>query len=233
MTGAAGGIGRATAARFAAEGAGVVLADLDAVLLSQQATSLDGHSLPLDVTDAAQVRQAIESALGWRGRLDALVNVAGVLDRTSVAELSPERWDYVQHINLRGTFLCAQAAIAAMRVAGRGAIVNVASQAGERGGLVASAAYAASKGGVIALTKSLARFAAPFGIRVNVVNPGLIATRMTDEYPAEALQAMVATTPLGRLGRPEDVANAIAFLASDDASFITWAQLSVSGGSSM
>src|SRR5919199_1645278 len=87
VTGAARGIGRATAARFAAEGAGVVLADLDAVLLSQQATSLDGHSLPLDVTDAAQVRQAIESALGWRGRLDALVNVAGVLDRTSVAEL--------------------------------------------------------------------------------------------------------------------------------------------------
>jgi 3-oxoacyl-[acyl-carrier protein] reductase len=134
-------------------------------------------------------------------------------------------------INLRGTLVCSQAALAAMIADGRGgAIVNLASLAGQVGGVVAGADYAASKAGVVALTKSLAKAAARYGVRVNAVNPGVIDTAMPAQFPPAARARMIEDTPLKRMGRPDEVASAIAFLASDDASFITGTTLDINGG---
>jgi 3-oxoacyl-[acyl-carrier protein] reductase len=189
------------------------------------------HVLEADVRSYEAVEKLIREAFAAAGRLDILVNNAGVFAQTPIAELEPERWDALMAVNLRGVLVCSQAALRAMAAGGRGgAIVNLGSMAGQVGGVVAGADYAASKAGVIALTKSLAKQAAGLGVRANVVNPGVIDTAMPAQFPAAARERMVADTPLKRLGRAEEVAAAIAFLASDDASFITGAGLDVNGG---
>jgi 3-oxoacyl-[acyl-carrier protein] reductase len=232
VTGAAGGIGLACARGLTAEGARVFLADLDAAGVEAAAAKVGGEAAwgGCDVTVPEDCRRLVGEATSSGHGLDVLVACAGVFHATPFDRISPEEWDRIQATNLRGTFLTCQAALEAMVPRRSGRIVTVASLAGQVGGLAAGAAYAASKAGVAALTKSIARFAGPFGITANCVNPGIIDTPMIADWPAEPRERTVAATPLGRLGTPEEVAGIVVVLASDVASFVHGAHVDVNGG---
>ncbi len=231
VTGAAGGIGRATATALAAAGARVAVADV---------TAPEGGDLALavDVTKRDQVQAMVARTVEALGRLDILVNVAGVVSTGAAATLAEEEWDRVLGINLKGSFLCCQAVIPAMRAKGYGRIVNIGSIIGKNGGnarpwidraeqdRAGNVAYGVSKAGVHAMTFFLARELAADGITVNAVAPGPIASAMTTNFPAQ-LQALI---PVGRMGRAEEVAAAICFLAGPDAGFITGEVLDINGG---
>ncbi len=226
VTGAAGGIGRCCARALAAEGANVICSDVDARGAEQTADEVGGRAVPGDITSPAEARRIVEEP----EELDVVVSSHGVFHATPVAEITPDEWDRVQAVNLRGTFLLCQSALERMMGRGRGSIVMIASLAGQVGGLQAGAGYAASKAGVAALTKSMARYAGPYGVRVNCVNPGLIDTQMSSDWPAEARAGVIDRTPLGRMGTPEEVAAAVVWLASDAASFVHGAHVDVNGG---
>ena len=236
VTGAAGGIGQAICTRLASEGAAIAATDVDAGLVAPlvqhlQAQGTRAVGLSLDVRSPQSAADTIEQIIRDLGRLDVLVNNAGVFSKTPLLELEPDGWDRVLQINLRGVLICSQAALRAMARTGTpGAIVNLASLAGQVGGVVAGADYAASKAGVVALTKTFAKVGAAHGIRCNAVNPGVIDTAMPAQFPPEARERMIQDTPLKRMGRPDEVASAVAFLASDDASFITGTSLDINGG---
>ena len=230
VTGAAGGIGRACCTALAAEGAQVACADLDGQSAAMAALMLGGHPVAGDVTNAEDAERMIDETLNLTGSLDVLVTSHGAFHSTAVMEIAPDEWDHIQSVNLRGTFLVCRAALKVMAERQSGVIVTVASLAGQVGGLQAGASYAASKAGVIALTKSLARWAGPLGIRVNCVNPGFIDTPMTETWPGDVRKDLVARTPLGRIGTPEEVAAAVVWLASDQASFVHGSHLDVNGG---
>jgi len=230
VTGAASGIGLACSRALAAEGAGVVLADFDEERVAEAAAAVGGEPVVADVTRPEDARRVVEETVRLAGALDVLVTSAGAFHATPFDRITPEEWDRIQAVNLRGVFLVAQAALAVMIPRRRGRIVTIGSLAGQAGGLVAGASYAASKGGVIALTKSIARFAGPHGITANCVNPGIIDTPLTAAWPAEALERTIAATSLGRIGRPEEVAAVVVMLASDAASFVHGAHVDVNGG---
>lgn len=232
VTGATGGIGLACCRALVSEGASVVVADLDGTVAKARADDLGSTCIGVgaDVTSAGDAERLVEAAVSTFGRLDVLVTCAGVFHATPLDEITADEWDGVQAVNLKGTFLVAQAALEVMIPRGSGRIVTVASLAGQTGGIGAGASYAASKAGVVALTKSIARFAGPHGINANSVNPGLIETPMLDGWPQEALERTVAATPLGRMGTPEEVADTVVWLASDRASFIHGAHVDVNGG---
>jgi 3-oxoacyl-[acyl-carrier protein] reductase len=232
VTGAAGGIGLACCRALVGEGAKVVIADLDGAVAKARASELGSSCLGfgVDVANSRDVERLVEVAVSTFGRLDVLVTCAGVFHATPIDGISPAEWDSVQAVNLKGTFLIAQAALKVMIPQGSGRIVTVASLAGQTGGIGAGASYAASKAGVVALTKSIARFAGPHGINANCVNPGLIETPMLDGWPQEALERTVTATPLGRMGTPEEVADTVVWLASDRASFVHGAHVDVNGG---
>lgn len=226
VTGGASGIGAAVAARLAAGGAEVVIGDLDLEAGQQHAKAIGGRAVELDVTDPASARAAIEGA----GTLDMLVNNAGVHDPgVWFTDVTPERWRRILAVNLEGVFACTQAALPTMQRAGYGRIVNIASEAG-RFGAKTNAVYAATKGGVIAFTQSIARENARHGITANAIAPGPIDTPMLREMDPRAIEILTAGTQLRRLGTPEEVAAAVAFLASPEASYITGETLGVSGG---
>ena len=233
VTGAAGGIGRAAAAALAEAGAALALADV------MEPTAPDGAlAMAVDVTRRDDVVEMVARTVERFGRLDILVNVAGVVSTGSAVTLAEAEWDRVLDINLKGTFLCCQAAIPAMRANRHGRIINIGSIVGKNGGnarawldkaeldRAGNVAYGVSKAGVHALTYFLAREVASDGITVNAVAPGPIASDMTTNFPA-ALQALI---PVGRMGRAEEVAAAIAFLAGPSAGFITGEVLDVNGG---
>lgn len=232
VTGAAGGIGLACCRALVGEGASVVVADLDGTAAAARAHELGTTcvGIGVDVASADDAQRLVEAAVSTFGRLDVLVTCAGVFHATPFDEIKADEWDRVQAVNLRGTFLVAQAALRIMIPQRSGRIVTVASLAGQTGGIGAGASYAASKAGVVALTKSIARFAGPHGINANCVNPGLIETAMLDGWPQETLERTVATTPLGRMGTPEEVADTVVWLASDRASFVQGAHVDVNGG---
>jgi 3-oxoacyl-[acyl-carrier protein] reductase len=230
VTGAASGIGRACCEALAAEGAQVVCSDLDTSGAESVAGLVGGHALAADVTRPDDVHRLVSKAVELGGSLDVLVASHGIFHSTPVPSITFHEWDQLQAVNLRGTFLLCQAALEEMAQRPGGSIVTIASLAGQVGGLQAGAGYAASKAGVAALTKSLARYAGPLGVRVNCVNPGFIDTPMTRGWPAEAREAVIARTPLGRVGRAEEVAEAVAWLASDRAAFVHGAHLDVNGG---
>jgi len=225
VTGAGRGIGAAIAARLAADGADVVLADVDGQAVERQAHALGQNSLALDVTDVEAVAREVPPL----GPLAILVNNAGVDDFGYFTELTPARWRRVLAVNLEGVFACTHAALPAMQTAGYGRIVNVASEAG-RIGAKGNAAYAAAKGGVIAFTKSIARENARFGITANALAPGPIDTELLRHMEPRAIDVITRQTQLGRLGTPEEVAAAVSFLVSADAGYITGETLGVSGG---
>jgi 2-hydroxycyclohexanecarboxyl-CoA dehydrogenase len=241
VTGAASGIGAATARRLAAEGAHVAIGDIDEEGARAVASELDGFACKLDVVDAGSVRTAVAAAVEALGEIDVLVNNAGT-DRFSFFVNSDESlWDFVLGVNLRGVLAVTHAVLPSMqeRRLSDCSIVNVASEAG-RVGSQGSAVYSAAKAGVIGFTKAIARESARYRVRCNAVAPGPIETPLLNAAPAllgeigERLkQGMVNATVMGRAGEPEEVAAAIAFLASEDASYVTGQTLNVSGGLSM
>jgi 2-hydroxycyclohexanecarboxyl-CoA dehydrogenase len=237
VTGGASGIGAATARRLAAEGATVVVGDLDEVGAKTVAAEVGGYPVALDVGDVASVGAAVRAGEGAVGPIDILVNNAGGDRFAFFVDTDEDTWDQVLRVNLRGAVACTHQVLPGMQARGRGAIVNVASEAG-RMGAVAGATYSAAKAGVIGFTKAIAREAAPFGVRCNAVAPGpietpLLADAASSRLGARLKQAMIDGTALRRAGEPAEVAAAIAFLASGDSSFVTGETLAVNGGLAM
>jgi 3-oxoacyl-[acyl-carrier protein] reductase len=238
VTGAARGLGKATAEVLASRGAHVIVTDRDLAPATQVAEGINAHGgkaapMELDVASVEQVKDGLNSLIHQFGQIDILVNNAGIGDFISFPEITPEKWDRMLNIHLKGTFNCCQAVLPSMKKQKYGKIVNVSSVAGKRGDFSGNAHYTAAKAGIIGLTKSLAGYAAPFGINVNAVAPGLVATNLTDEMSSEWKATTIARIPAGRLGLPEEIGRAIAFLVSDDASYIFGETLSVNGGSYM
>lgn len=231
VTGTGRGIGCVIARRLAEEGARVLVADIDSESAARAAAELPGAApVAVDVTDPASVARMIQAALDAFGRLDVLVNNAGVGLNRPFLETTPEEWERTIRVNLTGTFYCSQAAARAMAERGGGRIVNIASISGERGAQNRSA-YGASKAGVIQLTKVMALELAGKGIRVNAVAPGPVVTDMTNvTHTAEIRATYNARIPMKRYAQPEEVAAAVVFLASGEASFITGETLNVDGG---
>jgi NAD(P)-dependent dehydrogenase (short-subunit alcohol dehydrogenase family) len=232
VTGAGSGIGLGAARRIAAEGGTVVRMDRDAASLAASADGGDQHDVVVDVADAASVDRARDEVLAAHGGVDAVVTSAGVLVWGGTADTTEADWDHVLRVNLTGTWLVCRAFAGAMAERGRGAIVTVASNMGLRG-VANQVAYSASKGGVIALTRSMAVDLGPSGVRVNCICPGHIVTPMSDTATQRlglTEDGIRAKYPLARVGQPEEVATAIAYLASDEASFLTGAIVPVDGG---
>lgn len=239
ITGAGSGIGRVAAELFAAEGAAVAVADVvgDAARATTEAITSGGGSalaVTVDVADETQVAAMVDVVVGRFGALHVLFNNAGIFpdDDGGVLDTPPSTWDRVMHVNLKGVWLGCRAAVPAMIEAGGGSIVNVASFVALMGAATAQVAYTASKGGVLAFTRELAVEYARSGIRANALCPGPIDTPLLAELmsdPARKQRRMVHI-PMGRLGRPEEIARAALFLASDEASFVTGSALVVDGG---
>lgn len=234
VTGGASGIGRAVVTAFAREGARVAVCDLNAEGAGQVAAELPGAiAVPMDVTDVTSVRAGVDQVVERLGAPGILVNAAGWDRIMRFVESDEELWDRVIGINFRGVLAVTHAVLPHMIERGSGAVVNIASEAG-RAGSSGEAVYSGAKAGVIAFSKAVAREVARFGIRVNVVAPGLTDTpflqRNVDEGHGKLMDAMVAATPLRRVSRPEEIAEAVLFLASDRSSFTTGETLSVSGG---
>jgi 2-hydroxycyclohexanecarboxyl-CoA dehydrogenase len=237
VTGGASGIGAATARRLAAEGAHVVVADRDAEGAQKLAADIGGDAVVVDVADVAAVRAAVADVGEAVGPVDVLVNNAGGDRAALFLDTDEAAWDAALALNLTSVIACTHAVLGSMVSRGGGAIVNVASEAG-RVGMVGGAIYAAAKAGVIGLTKAVAREGARHGVRCNAVAPGPVDTPLLeglrgDPLGARIRQGMIEATVVGRCGRPEEIAAAIAFLASDDASYVTGHTLAVSGGLSM
>ena len=239
VTGGASGIGAATVRRLAAEGARVAVADINDEGAREVAGELDGFACHLDVTDTESIQEAVGAVRAELGEIDVLVNNAGTDLFSFFVKTDPGLWDFVLGVNLRGVLAVTHAILPGMQERKQGSIVNVASEAG-RVGSQGSAVYSAAKAGVIGFTKAIAREAARYRVRVNAVAPGPIETPLLNAAPkvygeiGERLkQGMVDATLLGRSGEAEEVAAAIAFLASEDASYVTGQTLGVSGGLSM
>lgn len=243
VTGAAAGIGRATVRGFAREGAKVAAWDVvdtqtEALLQEVEAAGGEGRFRRVDVTRSDEVTLAVEETVAAWGRVDILVNNAGVLrdgllvkvkDGAVVGQMSDEQFDAVVDVNLKGPFLCTRAVVPHMVRGGGGVILNASSVVGLYGNF-GQTNYVATKAGVLGLTRVWARELGRHGIRVNAVAPGFVATEMVKQMPQKILDSMVARTPLGRMGQPEDIANTYLWLASDAATFISGAVVSVDGG---
>ena len=234
VTGAARGIGRTIAEKLAREGADVAICDLQVEWLAETAAAVQALGrkvLPVavDVGDGEAVNACIAEVVKVFGKVDIMVNNAGITKDTLLVRMSEDDWDAVLRVNLKGTFLFSRAVSKLMMKQRSGAIVNIASVIGLIGN-AGQCNYAASKAGVIALTKSTAKELASRGVRVNAVAPGFISSKMTDALSQEVRDQMMANIPQGRFGQPEDIAQAVAFLASDEASYVTGQVLSVNGG---
>jgi NAD(P)-dependent dehydrogenase (short-subunit alcohol dehydrogenase family) len=236
VTGAAQGMGFATAARLLREGARVVLADINADELARALDSLAewrdaAYSEQVDVTSGSGVKRLVDNATARFGTVDILVNNAGVLRSTAVERISDAEWDLVVDTNLKGSFLCAQAVIETMKARRYGKIVNMASMAGRATSTLGGAHYTAAKAGVLGLTRHLARELAPHRINVNAVSPGIVDTPMVAAAVSpEQRQQLAASIPFERLATPDEVAGLVAFLASDEAAYITGASVDIHGG---
>ncbi|NDJ34149.1 MAG: beta-ketoacyl-ACP reductase [Chloroflexi bacterium] len=238
VTGGAAGIGQATAQRFAEEGAKVVICDLNEEAGKKTAEDIGGHFHQVNVADRDAVRAWIDDVVEKHERIDVLVNNAGIVrDRQLVkykngevvSQMAEEDWDSVIAVNLKGVFNCTQAVVPTMIRQNSGVILNASSVVGLDGNF-GQTNYVATKAGVVGMTKVWARELGRYGIRVNAVAPGFIATEILRDMPEKVLEGMVNRTPLKRMGEPVDIANAYVFLASDEASYISGTVLRVDGG---
>lgn len=235
IVGAGSGIGAATAERLAREGARVWIADRDFLAATRVAARMGGRAVGTDVTDPASVETMVESVLEDSQRLDVVVNSAGITGQGSAWDTARACWDEVLAVNLTGTFNVARSVLAVMTRLRSGSLVNIASDAGLVG-MTGQAAYCAAKGGVVQFTRAAALDAAPFGVRVNAVCPCFVDTPLVQAWVASAHDQEQArkdvdqAQPIGRVGKPQEIAAAIAFLASDEAAFITGVALPVDGG---
>lgn len=243
VTGGAGGIGETAARAIAQRGARVAVADLRPAAAEETATRLQAEGftaepVAVDIGNQPSVDAMVERVLARWGRIDILVNNAGIESSRPFLEIGLEEYERVMRVNVTGAWLCCQAVIPLMLRQQGGCIVNVSSVAGQRGGgLLGTAAYATSKGAVIALTKALAREFAKFGIRVNAVVPSLtmtdLARRQLEKLDPTTLDRVIAMTPLGRVAQPNEIGSVIAFLTSDEASFVVGHVCNVDGGTAM
>ncbi|HHU89906.1 MAG TPA: SDR family oxidoreductase [Clostridiaceae bacterium] len=235
VTGAAQGIGLAVAQTLAKAGARIALADRQLEKVEEEALRLrqqgiKAEAFAVDVADIVSIEEMMKNVSARLGSLDILVNNAGVLSSTAVEDLSEQEWDRVFAINLRGVFFVVQKALPYLKQSSTARIINMSSLAGRMGGYETGMAYTASKGGVISLTYGLARQLAPYGITVNCVCPGTTQTDILKDWSESQIASLQATIPLGRLGQPQDVASAVRYLASEEASFVTGLLLDVNGG---
>ncbi len=236
VTGAGQGMGKAIALALSACGANVVVADVNYQAAADVVGELTAQNKPalavgVDVTSKSQVQEMVAKAVKEFGSLHILVNNAGVLRPSRVSDIEEQEWDFVVGINLKGTFLCSQAALPYMQQAQWGRIVNLSSTAGKSVSTIGGAHYTAAKAGVLGFTRHLSREVAAEGITVNAVCPGLIDTEMVRAtIPAEKIQAYEQTFPISRLGKCEEVANLVTFLCSNAAAYITGASLDINGG---
>lgn len=234
ITGSAQGIGLATALRFAAEEARVVVSDIGQQRVDQAVAAIvaqGGQAVGavVDVTDRLAIDAMVAKVKATWGRIDVLINNAGITKDARLAKMSSAQFDAVIAVNLKGVFECTQAVAETMTAQGSGSIVNASSVVGLYGNF-GQTNYAATKAGVIGFTKTWARELGPKGVRVNAVCPGFVLTPILDTVPDAVKQKMIEKVPLGRLGRPEEIAAVYAFLASDDSSYMNGAVLEVSGG---
>jgi 3-oxoacyl-[acyl-carrier protein] reductase len=234
ITGSARGIGYATALKFAREGASVVVCDLDrngvdAVVDEIAGAGGEAVGFVVNVVDKASIATMVKGVMARYGRIDTLVNNAGIVDDSQFRKMSDEQFDRVIDVNLKGTYNCTRAVVDVMLAQNSGVILNASSVVGLYGNF-GQTNYAASKFGVIGFVKTWSRELGPKGIRCNAVAPGFIETPILQTIPDKVLQQMKERVPLRRLGTPEDVANVYAFLASDDASYINGAVIEVAGG---
>ncbi len=241
ITGAGSGIGRETAIIFAKEGAKVVVTDIDTnagngtveeiikVLEQDPDCSGDAFFIKLDVSNREQTKQVAQEAINKYGKIDILINNAGIIKDDLITKMTEEEWDNVVDVDLKGPFHMIQSIVGTMAERGSGAIINVSSIVGVYGN-IGQTNYSAAKAGLIGMTKTLAKELGRNGIRVNAVAPGFIYTPMTAKVPEKILDAMKQKTPLKRLGKPSDVARALLYLASDDAEFVNGIVLPIDGG---
>jgi 3-oxoacyl-[acyl-carrier protein] reductase len=234
VTGAGQGIGRSIAVKFALEGAAVAIVEMNPATgmeTQREVEKLGGTALSVavDVADTNQVHEMVKQVLGVWGKIDILVNNAGFDRAATLLKVKEEDWDAVLGVHLKGTFNCIQAVAQHMMENRYGKIVNLSSVYG-KSGAIAEISYSSAKAGLIGLTKSVARELAKYQINVNVVLPGLTLTPTIAKMPEKYQKLFIEDTPLRRLGRPEEVANVVAFLASDEASYMTGAAVEVSGG---
>ena len=235
VTGAARGIGEAIALTLAREGADVVVTDVDLEDAQRVAQEIKGlgrkaKAIQADVSQREAVQRLVSEAVSLFGKIDILVNNAGIIRRGTFLEHDPQDWEKVLSVNLGGTFNCAKEVVPLMIKQGGGKIINISSVVGRMGDIASAPSYGTSKGAINTFTKSLARELAPYGINVNAVAPHAIETDMSREWSEEKRRQIVEAIPLKRLGKPEEVAEVVAFLASDGAGFITGQILDVNGG---
>lgn len=234
VTGAARGIGLAIARRCHADGAAVVVWDLDREAAELAAASIGDRALGMacDVASSHSVQAAAEAVLGYRGRLDGLVNNAGIVADAQLKNMSERQWDRVVAVNLKGAYNCTRHFVDAFIAQRSGSIVNIASVVGLYGNF-GQTNYAAAKAGLIGMTKTWAKELGRYGVRSNAICPGFFATDMLEGMPRDVVEAMVADIPMRRMGRPEEIGSVAAFLLSDEASYVTKAVVEVGGGISV
>jgi 3-oxoacyl-[acyl-carrier protein] reductase len=230
VTGGGRGIGRAIALGLAAQGAYVALVDIDTadaenVLDSARRSGVSGLVVKADISSTADLKEMMKTVMDRFGKIDILINNAGVTQKVEIEDLTESDWDRVVDINLKGTFFCSQLVFSEMKKRRYGKIVNIASVAGERGGRFAGVNYSSSKAGIIVMTKCFALSGGPYNINVNAIAPGLISGEMSKQ-----LDFAVNEIPLGRLGTPEEVADLAVFLSTDKSRYITGTTIDINGG---
>lgn len=238
VTGSGSGLGRCMAIELAREGADVAIWDVNRAAVEETRRTLQdlgqrSLAFTADVADGGMVNETVGQVLTAWGKIDILINNAGICQKSAIEEITEEEWDRVLGVNLKGTFLCSRAVMPVMKRQGSGRIINLGSIAGKVGGISAGAHYSASKAGVMCFTKSLAREMAPFGVTVNGIAPGVIESDMTRSLSGGQWDDYLAGIPLGRIGRAEDVARVAVFLASSDAAYLTGEIIDVNGGQFM
>ena len=235
VTGASRGFGRAIALAFAREGADVAVNDLSLEQVQKVSDEViglgrDSIAIEADVSNQGQVNRMIEQVMTKFKRIDILINNAGIGSLSSLFEVTEEEWDRMMNVNLKGVFNCSRVVLKSMMEQHYGKIVNIGSVAGKMGGVLIGPHYAASKAAVICLTKSMAKLAASYGVNVNTISPGAMDTDFSKPYPKDKRAALIKAIPLGKMGTPDDIAEATVFLVSDAAGYITGANLDINGG---